>query len=184
MMINSMDLCFFRGDGVISRLIRYFSRRKGQPQPWANHVATVSRPGILNDRVRYAPWVVEALAGSDVVERPLKRYKGEMCIARAQNISAETRRLMVVDLRKQVGKNYSEMALLYFLFRADKWLAPLIGYKWRICSVVPSVIFSNYGYRFGVDHEASISPEELLRFVEDECKNPLGKWVWVVPPQD
>ena len=183
MRLTPGDIVFTRNTRLISKLIRWVTRAKGEPRSWASHVALVSRAGELYGSPTGLPYVIEALVGPGVVEQ-VWSASGRYAVARALLLPPEEKIDIVRVAREYVGDKYTERALLFHFLGLARLLAPFVGRRWRICSWVVGIAYKKLGYTFGKKHEAALDPDDIFDFVSAECDKHDGKYAWIIPPQE
>ncbi len=181
-MLKPGDIFLTKGPGLISRLIRFFSRSIGESRTKVNHVGVVVTEGSL----RFAE-IVEAVS---VVRRcRLWEYYGPpakdaVAIFRPRSLTSEDVSVIVATAERQVGKKYGIGKLAAHLL---DWL--LQGaYVFRrltdngdypICSWLVAHAFAEAGKNFGVEPGAA-EPDDIWDFVTAhtdryECLHPLER---------
>jgi hypothetical protein len=161
------DIFLIRGTGLLSLLIRFFTRSFGEKRSKVNHVGIVVQEGTLRNAL-----VVEALIK---VRRHLlwERYgppkKDHVAIYRPTNLKPQEIAIIVNEANEQVGKPYGFGKIVaHFL----DWL--LLGaYFFRrltnnadypICSWLVAHSYSKVGKHFGVAPGAA-NPDDICDFV-------------------
>jgi len=107
------DVLVARGKGLLSRAIRFFTRRIGESRTKVNHVGVIVEGGPLADAV-----VVEALW--KVVRRPLMEGYGaedssEVGIFRPINMTDDEIRTVVAAANDYEGRRYGVLKLVTHL---------------------------------------------------------------------
>jgi len=163
------DVFLTRGNAIISRLIRVFTRGFGEKRTSVNHVGIVVKDGTLKSAV-----VVEAL--SKVVEHKLWDKYGPpngdaVAVYRPKNCPPDEIKTIVAAARKQVKKKYGWlmigahfldwMLLGSYVFRR---LVP--GDKYPICSWLVAYAYSEVGKYFGVN-PGEASPDDIWDFITE-----------------
>ncbi len=160
------DIILTRGAGLISKGIRFFTRRIGEPRTKVNHVGLIVEAGPTNQAV-----VVEAL--SRVKRHTLaKQYgggKAQVAVYRPLNLSVEQLGTITQVAESHVGKKYGYVKIA--LHMAD-WV--LLGAhvfrrlgrmgKYPICSWLVADSYKAAGLDFGVARNAA-SPDDIHDFV-------------------
>lgn len=161
------DVFLTRGRGVLSRLVRFFTRSIGESRTKVNHVGLVVESGDLRHCV-----VVEALVRVRR-HRLWSRYgpprKDDVAVYRPRNLRPAQLQVILAEAEEQVGRRYGVLKLLaHFL----DWL--LLGaYLFRrltdsgdypICSWLVAHAFAKAGLDFGVKPGAA-SPDDVWDFV-------------------
>jgi hypothetical protein len=174
------DIFLTKGPGLISKLIRFFSRTLGESRTKVNHAGVVVKEGPLR-----AAEIVESVA----VARRCRLWehygppaKDAVAVFRPLNLTDEQVAVIVATAERQVGKKYGisklvahllDWALMgVYLFRR---LAKNGDYP--ICSWLVAHAFSGAGKNFGVDPEAA-EPDDIWDFVTThkdkyDCLHPL-----------
>jgi len=172
------DVLVTRGRGLLSRAIRFFTRRIGESRTKVNHVGVIVEGGPLEEA-----WVVEALW--KVVRRPLVDGYGaegssEVGIFRPTNLSDEGIRMVVDAANGYVGRRYGVLKLVTHL--ADWVLQGTYVFRrltnsdrYPICSWVVACSFEKAGRTFGVAPGAA-SPDDIWDF----CTRETDKYVEVL----
>jgi len=166
-LLEAGDIFLTRGFGVLSWLIRFFTRSVGEKRTKVNHVGIVVQKGDIKTTI-----IVEAQ--SKVVRHKLwTRYgpPGKDCVAiyRATNLTAEQVKDIVAEAEKQVGKKYGYCMivahLLDWLFLGAYLFRRLIpGNKYPICSWVVADAFAEVGKDFGVE-VGMATPDDIWDFI-------------------
>jgi hypothetical protein len=175
------DVFLTRGRGLLSRLIRLFTRSIGESRTQINHVGLIVAPGSAATAVG-----VEAL--SKVVRHPLGSRYGprsgqEVAVYRPINLRPDEIAVVVSAAESYVGRKYGYVKIVahlldwlflgIYLFRR---LARMDNYP--ICSWLVAHAFSKVEKTFGVPPGAA-SPDDIWDFVSSEpekyrCVLPLG----------
>ena len=171
------DIFFTRGRGVLSRLIRFFSRGIGESRTQVNHVGIVTKAGGAAKAV-----VVEALLA--VVEHPLiEQYGGktdEVAVYRPINLTGDQKDTIVAATKAYVGRKYGWPALVMHVLDwclLGAYVFRRLGSdKYPICSWVVAHAYAKAGAIFGVPAGAA-EPDDIWDFV---TRNPQ-KYVLVRP---
>lgn len=175
--LKPADIFFTRGKGVISWLVRFFTRSIGEPRSKANHVGLVVEGGRVDKA-----WVVEALSKVRC-HRLMGRYgkkRDEIAVFRPVNLTAEEINKIVAESRHYVGLRFGGFKIvLHFLdwMLLGAYLFRRLGRmdKYPICSWVVAYAYKAAGKDFGIAARAA-APDDIWDFIE---KNP-GKYelVW------
>ena len=165
--LRAGDVFLTRGQSLLSRAIRFFSRGIGEKRTKANHVGVVVEGGPVEAAI-----VVEAI--SRVRRHPLtERYgssKTQVALYRPINLSPGEVATVVETAESYVGRAYGYLVLAAHL--AD-W-ALLGAYVFRrltreqrypICSWLVAHAFGEAGKHFGVEPGAA-QPDDIHDFVE------------------
>jgi len=171
------DIVFTKGSGVLSRLIRFFSRRIGEDRTRVNHVAIVVETGTAQN-----VHIVEAL--KHVQRNLLWRYANddnEVAIYRARNLTVLQANDIARVAESYVGKTYGYLKLVTHLLDwalqgAYVFRRLTRSDRYPICSWVVAHAYGSAGLDFGVDAD-SASPDDMWDFVQ---ANP-DKYRWVMP---
>ena len=171
------DIFFTRGRGMLSRLIRFFSRGIGESRTQVNHVGIVTKAGGATTAV-----VVEALL--KVVEHPLiEQYGGktdEVAVYRHINLTGDQQRTIVAAAEAYVGRKYGwstlAMHVLDWCLLGAYVFRRLGSDKYPICSWVVAHAYAKVDATFGVPTSAA-DPDDIWDFV---TRNP-GKYALVRP---
>lgn len=177
---QSADIFLTKGQGLISRCIRFFSRSIGEKRTQVNHVGIVVTPGAM-----HTAEVVEAL--SDVQRHTLWKNYGPprndyVSVYRPLNLDSAEKEHITNVAAAQVGRSYGYVKIIaHFL----DWL--LLGaYVFRrltqdteypICSWLVAHAYAAVGKNFGVAPGAA-QPDDIWDFVTGhpqiyQCIQPL-----------
>lgn len=175
------DVFLTRGSGLLSRLIRFFTRSIGERRTRVNHVGVIVEAGVPPEAIG-----VEAL--SRVKRHRLgKRYGAdsgrEIAVYRPVNLTEEEIGRVVAAAEGYVGRRYGYAKIVAhmldwlllgaYLFRR---LARMDNYP--ICSWLVAHAFARVNKTFGVPAGAA-SPDDIWDFVTTEPEKyrvvlPLG----------
>jgi hypothetical protein len=178
--LKPCDVFLTRGNGFISKAIRFFTRSIGESRTKVNHVGIVVEDGTVKTAV-----VVEALS---MVKRHRlwDKYgtpaKDAVAVYRANNLNSEEIKTIVAEAEGQVGRKYGYLKVIAHLL---DW-ALLGAYVFRrladngdypICSWLVAHSFSKAEKYFGVEPGAA-SPDDIWDFVKShpdiyECVHKL-----------
>jgi len=168
------DIVHVQGRGLLSRMIRWFSRARGEGRTWASHSAMVLRAG---DRVE----IVEALR--KVVLRPISAYartRARLLVCRRPGgLDPEQKQEIVEKAEEYRGRKYGVGKIIAhamdrvfgnrYVFRR---LARMDYYP--ICSWLVAYVYDRVlGHQFGVAPNAA-QPDDLL----DHCVGAGWSFVW------
>ncbi len=161
------DIVLTRGTGLLSRLIRFFTRSVGEPRTKANHVGVIVEAGTPPQNAI----LVEAL--SRVKKHSLERYvdgKTQVAIYRATNLTNEEKTVIVKAANRYVGRPYGVfkmfLHLLDWTLQGTYWFRRLSrSDSYPICSWLVAHSYAKAGKYFGVDPGAA-SPDDIADFVE------------------
>jgi len=168
-LLQPTDVFLTRGNSWISRSIRFFTRRIGEPRTNANHTGIVVVGGPIREAI-----VVEAL--STVKKHPLaSRYVGkkgtQVAVYRPLNLAETEKQVIVAAAEGYVGRSYGWFQLVGHL--ADWVLQGAYVFRrltgsdrYPICSWVVAHAFAKAGKNFGVPPGAA-SPDDIHDFVEE-----------------
>lgn len=161
------DVFLTRGESLLSRVIRFFTRSFGESRTMVNHVGLVVEGGLPEGAV-----VVEAL-------RTVRRHRlwdrygpesrSQMAVYRPLNLSEEEIGIIVEAAEVYVGRSYGYLKIAAHLL---DWL--LLGaYFFRrlvrmddypICSWLVAHAFAKVGKTFGLPPGAA-SPDDIWDFL-------------------
>jgi hypothetical protein len=166
--LKQADIFLTRGNSLLSKAIRYFTRTIGENRTKVNHVGLVVGDGLLNMSI-----VIEAL--SRVKKHKLWEQYGpfkkvSVAIYRPINLTADEIKIIIKEAEEQVGKRYGYLKIIaHFL----DWI--LLGaYMFRrltnsgdypICSWLVAHAYSKVNKNFGVDPGAA-NPDDICDFIE------------------
>jgi len=147
------DIVFTAGDSLLSRLIRWGSRRLGESKTQVNHVGIITGYGsLLTAQVTEALWHV-------VTRRLWDGYgnkRTRVAIARPTNIELSTRVSIAREALRYTDRHYGWWKLM--LHFGDKLLGGVYFFrrlaqikKYPICSFLVAECYGDYGYDFGVE---------------------------------
>ncbi len=165
--LQPADIFLTRGSACVSRAIRIFTRRIGEPRTKANHTGIVVEGGPLDQAV-----VVEALS-TVKRHRLMGRYESkkgtEVAIYRPLNLSHEEQKTIVETAESYVGRTYGYFQLVghfldWFLQGAYVFRRLTRSDKYPICSWVVAQSFARVNKFFRVDPGAA-SPDDIHDFV-------------------
>lgn len=165
--LQPADIFLTRGSGFVSRAIRFFSRRIGEPRTKASHSGIVVEGGLLDQAV-----VVEALS-TVKRHRFMGRYGSkvgtEVAIYRPLNLSHEEQKTVVQTAESYVGRKYGYFQIVghffdWFLQGAYVFRRLTRSDKYPICSWVVAQSFAKINKFFSVDPGAA-SPDDIHDFV-------------------
>ena len=159
------DIFLTKGDGFISKAIRFFSRSGGESRTEANHVGLVITQGTYQNAL-----IVEAL--TKVKRRSMSSYfdkeKTQVAIYRPLNVNAGELEVICATAKGYTGQKYGYIKILtHFLdwciggryfFRRFAFMD-----KYPICSWVVAFAYDSAGYNFGVEPGAA-SPDDIMDF--------------------
>jgi hypothetical protein len=172
--LEAGDVVHVQGRGLMSRLIRWFSRACGERRSWASHSAMVLRTG---DRIE----IVEALR--KVVVRPISAYartRSRLLVCRKPGGLDPDQKQKIVEKAQQYrgrkygfGKIFAHALDRFFNNRyVFRRLARMDDYP--ICSWLVAFVYDRaLGHQFGVRPNAA-QPDDLL----DHCVQEGWSFVW------
>lgn len=156
------DIVFERSGSWIGRTIRWFSRRPGEPETWANHVGLILEPG----RMIEALWSVVI---SEFIPGPA--YE----VWRKRDLSSVQRTAVVDRALLYKGKKYGVLKIVAHAL--DAFVTKLRGKetffirrlcrmdRYPICSwLVAWAYLSGAGLKFGIEPEYA-GPDDIHDFV-------------------
>jgi Permuted papain-like amidase enzyme, YaeF/YiiX, C92 family len=159
------DIFLTQGNSRISRLIRFFSRNKGEAATQVNHTGIVVKGGTPDQAV-----IVEA--SSKVLKHSMNGYYNskntKVAVFRPKNISPATIDTIVYRAEKYVGMKYGYIKIVahfldwclggVYFFRRFAFMD-----KYPICSWVVAYAYADSGYTFGVE-PGGCSPDDIWDF--------------------
>lgn len=161
------DIFLTRGTGLVSRLIRLFTRHVGESRTKVNHVGIVVEGGPIGEAV-----VVEALSRvrrHALWDRYGRSSRTEIAIFRPIDLRPADRRRIVRKAESYVGRKYGYLMILAhlcdWLLQGAYVFRRLAGSdNYPICSWVVSHAFAETGRTFGVA-PGEASPDDIWDFV-------------------
>lgn len=165
--LKAGDIFLTKGNSIISRLIRFFSRNIGESRTMVNHVGLIVEPGVLRTAVE-----IEAIRF--VTRRTLWSGYGPPstdCVAifRADNLTEDDVRKITARAQSMVGVTYGWIAIVAHLLDwclngayVFRRLVPDMRYP--ICSWLVADAFAQAGKNFGVAPGAA-EPDDIWDFV-------------------
>ena len=152
LVLQRADIFFTRGTGLLSRLIRFFSRGIGEARTKVNHVGVVVEAGPIEGAV-----VIEALSRVKR-HRLVGQYEGmshEVAVYRPMNVSQDEVNVIVAAAEYYESRRYGwPRLILHFL----DWVLlgayvfrRLAGDRYPICSWLVAHSFKKAGLFFGVE---------------------------------
>lgn len=163
------DVFLTRGSGLISRVIRIFTRRIGESRTMVNHVGVVVQRGDIASVI-----VVEALSRVKR-HRLLAQYgpprKDSVAVYRATNLTQEEMDVIVSEAESQAGKKYGYIMIVahfldWLLLGAYVFRRLVPGSKYPICSWLVAHSFSKAGKHFGVVDPGAATPDDIWDFIK------------------
>jgi len=165
--LKAGDIFLTRGNHLISRLIRFFSRLIGESRTTVNHVGLIVEPGDLRTAVE-----IEAIRF--VTRRTLWSGYGPPstdCVAvfRANNLTEDDTRKMAARAQSMVGVRYGWIAIVAHLLDWCLDGACVFGrlvpdMRYPICSWLVADAFAKAGKDFGVAPGAA-EPDDIWDYV-------------------
>ncbi len=165
--LHRADIFFTRGSGLVSRLIRFFTRGIGESRTRVNHVGVVVEAGSLDEAV-----VIEALSRVRR-HRLMDQYAGtrhEVAVYRPRDVSEDGVRVIVAAAEGYEGREYGWLKLILhfldwvllgvYLFRR------LAGNRYLICSWLVAHSFRKAGLFFGVE-PGEAQPDDIWDFIQE-----------------
>ncbi len=179
LVLQRADIFFTRGTGILSRLIRFFSRGIGEARTKVNHVGVVVEAGPIEKAV-----VIEALSRVKR-HRLADQYGGtshEVAVYRPLNASQDDVRVIVAAAENYEGLEYGYFKIVLhvldwvllgaYLFRR------LAGDRYPICSWLVAHSYKKAGLFLGVE-AGEAQPDDIWDFA---LQNP-GRYRQVRPLQ-
>lgn len=180
--LREADIFLSRGTGLLSRAIRFFTRRIGESRTRVNHVGIVVEGGSPGSAV-----VVEAL--SRVREHNLwSRYaprSGQLvAVYRAHDMTPSERAAVVAKAREYRDRKYGYLKLVahlldWVLQGAYVFRRLTRDDRYPICSWLVAHAYGHVGLHFGVA-PGGATPDDIWDWVrartneQFECVRPLG----------
>ena len=166
------DIVLTRGHGLLSRVIRFFTRSIGERRTKVNHVGIVVKTGAPPGEAI----IVEALR--KVRRHSLKDSYGAgrtaVAIYRPTNLTEKQSKLIVAAADNYVGHSYGYLKIILHLFDwvfQGPYLFRSLGCmdRYPICSWLVAHSYAKAGKNFGVDPGAA-SPDDIWDFVTKSRK--------------
>ncbi|NNM04160.1 MAG: hypothetical protein HKO65_03575 [Gemmatimonadetes bacterium] len=166
------DVLVSRGTGLLSKAIRFFTRRIGESRTKVNHVGVIVEGGPLHEaRVVEALWKVVRRRLVDGYGAP---GSSEVAIFRPTNLTEEEIRTVAAAANSYVGRRYGVLKL--FAHLADWVLQGAYVFRritrmdrYPICSWLVACSFEKAGKDFGVAPGAA-SPDDIWDFCTRETE--------------
>lgn len=163
-LLEQADIFFTRGHSLVSRAIRWFTRRLGEKRTQVNHVGVVVSDGPPDDVL-----IIEAL--SKVRKHKLIRYatkQDEVAVFRAIDLSEEDKRVIVDAALDYEGRSYGWDKIVahfldWMLFGAYFFRRFARMDEYPICSWLVAHSFKKAGRDFGVPPGAA-DPDDIWDF--------------------
>lgn len=158
------DLIFVRGKSIVSHLIRWAERRRGEKESWASHICGIGL-GIN---------VVEALSrvvSTKLLRWTLKNRTSDYEIWRKTDLTPDLRLRVAKSAEKYIGRKYGVLKILFghlpdaliskILGKDKFWFRRICRMKdYPICSWVWAWAYWQIGYVFGTP-PAYASPDTM-----------------------
>lgn len=159
------DIFLTRGNSIISKLIRVFSRTGGESRTMVNHCGLV-----VDDGNSVSAVIVEA--SSKVIRRRFNAYRRssstQVAVYRPLNVTPEQIATIVAYAESTVGKPYGYHVIvlhwLDWLLNGRYVFRRLTTEHYPICSSVVAEAYSAAGLTFGVAANAA-SPDDVWDYV-------------------
>lgn len=161
------DVFLTKGNGFVSRAIRFFTRAIGEKRTKVNHVGLV----VEGEEIKTA-FVVEAV--SHVKRRRLwsgygPPKKDSVAIYRATNLTQDEVNTIVARAESHVGKKYGYLMIVahfmdWLLLGAYVFRRLVPGDNYPICSWVVADAFGKASKDFGVEVGAA-TPDDIWDFI-------------------
>jgi len=173
-LLQTGDVIHVQSTGLLSELIRRFSRADEEKPTWASHSAMVLRAGEQIE-------IIEALWKT--VIRPITAYKdkkAKLIICRkTPNIEEQQKQKMVEKAQYYEGKQYGFWEITFHVL--DRFLNNSYVFRrlikdddYPICSWLVAYVYDRVlGYRFGVPPNAA-QPDDIL----DNCTDSNWEFIW------
>jgi hypothetical protein len=176
MILKPCDIVFTRSSGFLGRMIRFFTRRKGESKTITSHVGIITYGSDL-----WNSTIVEAQTHTNrhSMQEAYGSSDTELCIFRPKNLTNEQVEKIVAKAESYVGDDYGYLKLL--AYAADWCLGERNVFRRLcridsrpICSYLVARSYEAAGLDFGVDDYAA-SPDDILDF----CTGNPDKYVFV-----
>lgn len=167
--LRTGDVVLTRGQGLVSGVIRFFTRGIGESRTKVSHVGLIVEGGPLESCV-----LVEAL--HRVMRHVLwSRYAGsgtKVAVYRPKSLTSEEIATVVQKAESYVGRRYGYMKILahwldWVLQGAYVFRRLANEDRYPICSWVVACSFAAAGKRFGVEPGAA-TPDDIWDFVTQQ----------------
>lgn len=172
--LQTGDVIHVQNWGILSKLIRFFSRARKEEPSWASHTAMVLRVG---DEIE----IIEALWRT--VIRPITAYEGKksmlLVCRKPGGIEEEQKQKMIEKAEYYKGKTYGYRKIAYHIL--DRFLNNRYVFRrlienneYPICSWLVAYVYDRIlGYQFGTEPKAA-QPDDLL----DHCLDYDWDFIW------
>ena len=164
--LQKVDIFFTRGTGILSRLIRFFTRGIGESRTKVNHVGVVVEAGSIEKAV-----VIEALSRVRR-HRLVGQYGGtshEVAVYRPMNVSQDEVNVIVAAAEYYESRRYGYFNLILHVL---DWLLlgayvfrRLAGDRYPICSWLVAHSFKKARLFFGVE-AGEAQPDDIWDFAQ------------------
>jgi hypothetical protein len=173
-LLQTGDVIHVQSRGILSKLVRFFSRANEEEISWASHSAMVLRVGEQIE-------IIEALAKT--VIRPITAYKGtkaKLLICRKPDgIGQEQQQRMIEKAEYYEGKIYGFWEIAFHVL--DRLLNNSYVFRrlikdndYPICSWLVAYVYDRVlGYKFGTEPNAA-QPDDIL----DHCVKNNWDFIW------
>jgi hypothetical protein len=173
-LLQTGDVIHVQGRGLLSNLVRFFSKADKEETSWASHSAMVLRVGEEIE-------IIEALWKT--VIRPMTAYKGKkaklLVCRKPGGIEEQQRQKMIEKAEYYVGKQYGFWEITFHVL--DRLLNNSYVFRrlikdddYPICSWLVAYVYDRViGYRFGAPPNAA-QPDDIL----DHCVDYGWDFVW------
>jgi hypothetical protein len=173
-LLQTGDVIHVQSRGILSKLVRFFSRANEEEISWASHSAMVLR---VDDEIE----IIEALAKT--VIRPITVYKGtkaKLLICRKPDgIGQEQQQRMIEKAEYYEGKIYGFWEIAFHVL--DRLLNNSYVFRrlikdndYPICSWLVAYVYDRVlGYKFGTEPNAA-QPDDIL----DHCVKNNWDFIW------
>ena len=166
------DIVLTQGTGLISKLIRKFTRDKGESTTKVNHVGVVVEAGDDKTAV-----IVEALTGvkKHTMWSQYALTGHKVAVYRPMNLSPKEKAAVVEKANSYVGQKYGYLKIVAHL--ADWAIGGKYVFRrfvamdnYPICSWVVAQSFAVVGKKFGVEAGAA-SPDDIWDHIQKNKYN-------------
>lgn len=172
--LQTGDVIHVQSRGILSKLVRFFSRAKEEEPSWASHSAMVLRVGQQIE-------IIEALIWT--VIRPITAYKNNKAMLlvsrKPGGIEPENKEKMIKKAEYYKGKPYGFWEISFHIL--DRLLNNSYVFRrliknndYPICSWLVAFVYDRVlGYKFGVEPNAA-QPDDIL----DHCVRSHWDFIW------
>jgi len=172
--LQTGDVIHVQNRGLLSKLVRFFSRADEEEPSWASHSAMVLRAGEEIE-------IIEALWTT--VIRPITAYKGvksKLLVCRKPGgIDEEQKQKMIEKAEYYKGQTYGYLKIVFhvldrFLNNRYVFRRLIENNEYPICSWLVAYVYDRIlGYQFGTEPNAA-QPDDLL----DHCLDYDWEFIW------